>query len=409
MKNILLTLIVFGIVGCTTTSENSYVLKGEKTYKKSHNSIPTPIGKWELALSYEDLLYPKVQATNIETGNTTFMNTTSGYTFDCPIFSLTCLSTDPNDNGGSSYGLFDKESVSMGEIFVISEEATQKLNQKIRQFTNMKRAQEIVVASCEKIYDSECYLSKINDKEKDFYLKKQSDFNIAYQEYDNSNDTEYPICEGMYNQDAGKGWLDYWDNCWGTAYINGNQISSIFLNNKASLYAEITYSDGSTYKGQVSNNVITGYGTIIDVNRNTYKGNMLNGEMHGKGLCVVNKKNYECNFNKGEYVPASRLNSQAPNTVSNERVDRTIIKNYERKESASNSGNRFASLLGEILIGAITEVAKQKIIDEFVEPCVPKVTTSSKSSQYIPGAPQYGTKVRTKVTFTGCPQQYPFK
>ena len=167
MKKLFLLSLVLLLVSCATTPGSSLVVKDAKTFKKSHNSIPTPLGKWELASSYKDLLYPKVQATNIETGNTAFMNTTSGYSFDCPIFSLTCLSTDPNDNGGSSYGLFDEESVSIGEIFVIK---TQKLNEKIRQFTNMKRAQEIIVASCEKIYDSECYLSRVNDKEQEFHM-----------------------------------------------------------------------------------------------------------------------------------------------------------------------------------------------------------------------------------------------
>ena len=409
MKKLLALLLLFGIVGCSTTSENSYVLKGEKTYKKSHNVIPTPIGKWELASSYGDLLYPKVQATNIDTGMNVFMNSSSGYYLECPIFSTVCLSKDPNDNGGSSWGLFDEETVSIREIFVIDDEKTEKVNSKIRQFTNMKRAQQIVVEICEQIHGSECYVSMINDKEEDFYRKKQEEYRVAYDKQGGSSSIEYNICEGMYEEHAGKGFLTYWDNCWGTAYINGNEVSSIFKKNKASDYAEIIFADKSTYKGAVNNNQITGYGVITDINGNTYKGGMLNGEMNGKGLCKVNKRQYECNFDRDEYLPPSRSKAKTSYKDTRNKENTKVIRTQQLKKPSTNNENRFASLLGDILIGAISEVVKQKIIDEFVEPCVPKVMTSSKSSQYIPGAPQYGTKVRTKVTITGCPQQYPFK
>ena len=42
------------------------------------------------------------------------------------------------------------------------------------------------------------------------------------------------------------------------------------------------------------------------------------------------------------------------------------IRTQKLKKPSTNNENRFASLLGDILIGAISEVAKQKIIDEFV-------------------------------------------
>tara|TARA_S200000501_G_scaffold377957_1_gene438346 strand:- start:1677 stop:2303 length:627 start_codon:yes stop_codon:yes gene_type:complete len=74
--------------------------------------------------------------------------------------------------------------------------------------------------------------------------------------------------------------------------------------------------------------------------------------------------------------------------------ERAYVSKVEEPES-----NFFGELLGAVISGAI----EGAIIGAISEPCVPEVKV--RTSQTIPGSPQYGTKTRTTVKPCASPYQ----
>ena len=97
--------------------------------------------------------------------------------------------------------------------------------------------------------------------------------------------------------------------------------------------------------------------------------------LQGDALCKVKDKSvYVCSFVNGKPVQTSKK---------------------------ANSESFFSGLFKAALSGAI----EGAIIGSISEPCVPEVKV--KTSQTIPGSPQYGTKTRT--TIKPCASPYKLK
>lgn len=118
------------------------------------------------------------------------------------------------------------------------------------------------------------------------------------------------------------------------------------------------------------------------------------GKRNGKGICQLSQQTIK-KVNQGKLKrPAEFIEGQTIYECS------FIDDEYA---SVKKPGSWFRELTKAVIQGAIKGAIEGAIIGSISEPCVPEI--KHKYSQNIPGASQYGTKIRTTIK----PCDYPLQ
>ena len=155
---------------------------------------------------------------------------------------------------------------------------------------------------------------------------------------------------------------------------------------------------GSDYKyvGDFKKSKRDGYGTYYYENGDIYQGPFVNHQEHGKGICQLSDKTMR-EMERGEW-------RRPPQLAEGQNIFECEYRKGKLKYSRG-AGSWLSEFAAAFVGGLVEGAVEAAILGTFTEPCVPEV--KSKTSDVIPGAPQYGTK--TKTTVKPCATPYKFK